>query len=429
VVSAAFARPRPAATNLPTGKFDGSLIHPDLRDVHFNDNGPGVMTLVLLPEYVASGAMCMDGTPAGFYFIKANSTQDQYNWQIYFEGGGWCYSEADCWGRSKGTLGSSTNWPANLTADGLISGNCTINPDFCNYNRVYMKYCDGNSFSGDRDDPMIFEDDQVWFRGKSNIDAIFDYITKNLNFGQAQKVLQTGCSAGGLATFLHADYVASKLPSTVTRYKAIPISGFFLDYNTVENLPVYRDEIKNVFRMSEPYLNQQCMRYHSPEEQWRCNFASESYRFTQSPIFPINSFYDSWQTGCVLTAEYVPDYSLQNGRCGDAFGWHNCSGNPENCTDDQMGPLNSFAQSMVAQFDESQTSSNDGNGGFINSCHDHCEAQNNRAFTNIGISGVSIQQAVSQWWNSNDEPAEKHWYYDCFYNGNSLPRACNPTCC
>jgi O-palmitoleoyl-L-serine hydrolase len=38
-------------------------------------------------------------------------------------------------------------------------------------------------------------------------------------------VLLTGCSAGGLATYLHADYVASIVPASVTKYRVAPISG------------------------------------------------------------------------------------------------------------------------------------------------------------------------------------------------------------
>jgi len=33
-----------------------------------------------------------------------------------------------------------------------MSSSCLVNPDFCNYNKVYLKYCDGNSFSGNRED-------------------------------------------------------------------------------------------------------------------------------------------------------------------------------------------------------------------------------------------------------------------------------------
>ena len=51
--------------------------------------------------------------------------------------------------------------------------------------------------------------------------------------------LLEGCSAGGLSTYLHMDYVKTLLPASVTTYRAAPISGFFLMHATVEGKMVY----------------------------------------------------------------------------------------------------------------------------------------------------------------------------------------------
>jgi len=40
------------------------------------------------------------------------------------------------------------------------------NPDFSAMNKVIMLYCDGTSFSGDRDDPVIVNGKPLHFRGK-----------------------------------------------------------------------------------------------------------------------------------------------------------------------------------------------------------------------------------------------------------------------
>ena len=54
----------------------------------------------------------------------------------------------------------------------------------------------------------------------------------------AQTVMLTGCSAGGLATYLHTDYVHEQLKNKwspqLTKFKAAAISGFFLQHATVE---------------------------------------------------------------------------------------------------------------------------------------------------------------------------------------------------
>ena len=40
--------------------------------------------------------LCIDGTPAGYYFVPAANASNKNDWQLYFEGGGWCYDEEDC---------------------------------------------------------------------------------------------------------------------------------------------------------------------------------------------------------------------------------------------------------------------------------------------------------------------------------------------
>lgn len=52
-----------------------------------------------------------------------------------------CYDAGDCLGRSKGNLGSSKAYPATATSvgGGIASQDCSQNPNFCNWNTVYLK--------------------------------------------------------------------------------------------------------------------------------------------------------------------------------------------------------------------------------------------------------------------------------------------------
>ena len=103
--------------------------------------------------------------------------------------------------------------------------------------QVWLGYCDGNSFSGMASAPYNANGTLLYFNGRAIIDAALDYISTTALpgapglFTAAERVLLTGCSAGGLATYLHADYVgayvAAHLPKG-TLYGAASISGFFL---------------------------------------------------------------------------------------------------------------------------------------------------------------------------------------------------------
>ena len=70
------------------------------------------------------------------------------NWILHLEGGGWCYDENLCVERSETQLGSSKHWGTFMTFSGFLSRNPEVNPDFYNWNVVFIKYCDGASFAG-----------------------------------------------------------------------------------------------------------------------------------------------------------------------------------------------------------------------------------------------------------------------------------------
>lgn len=76
-----------------------------------------------------------------------------------------------------------------------------------------------------RDKEVDWKGTKLYFRGfrilKATIDAL---LTAGMN--KATDVILTGCSAGGLATYLHADYVMNALPADVQKnYHAIADAG------------------------------------------------------------------------------------------------------------------------------------------------------------------------------------------------------------
>ena len=68
-----------------------------------------------------------------------------------------------------------------------------------------------------------------------------------------------------------------------------------------------------------------------------------------------------------------------------------------------------------------------GNGGFIESCMEHCAAQGG-GWNVISQRNVTMQQAVSAWWDAGaGAPASDHWHLPCTLHS-SPPGECNPTC-
>lgn len=402
-----------------------------------------VMQLHLMSDKGLSGmgAVCLDGSDAGFYFAPAADPKNAKDWQLYFEGGGWCYDEIDCWGRSNTGLGSSKSWGQTAgIPGGIMSSDCNSNPDLCNFNKVIMKYCDGSSFSGNADKPVVVngldgKDKPLYFRGRRILDAVLETLVEQFGLADAETVHFTGCSAGGLSTYLHTDYANARLRDMapgLKKFRASPISGFFPFHNNIEGKPVYAQEMQYIFNLANSThgVNDKCIAAMADADKWKCISAEMSYAFTESPIFALNSALDSWSTNCILTPELVPSYPRQNttanGNCEAVPGWKACTEQPSTCDSNQIGVMNQYITDFDAVMEKGATYTKAGNGAFIHSCHTHCEAQN-AAWNTFAINGVTIQQAFSKWWNSVDEPAANHNYKPCQFN-TSPARQCNPSC-
>ena len=134
------------------------------------DGGPPpkrMMPLRLLDAAEAKrrGAVCLDGSPPGMYYRNASTAHAATSWVIYFKGGGWCGPSGggeggapipegafdDCAHRAGTRLGSSSHFPAEFGYQGPIDPDRQRNPAFADFNHVVLWYCDGASFTGDRD--------------------------------------------------------------------------------------------------------------------------------------------------------------------------------------------------------------------------------------------------------------------------------------
>lgn len=196
---------------------------------------------------------------------------------------------------------------------------------------------------------------------------------------------------------------------------------------------VYGTQMEYVFKMQNASagVNQACLSAYSVDTQWMCNMAPHVYPYITSPIFMLNSKFDSWQSGCVLTSEFVSsNSSTANGNCSAVPGWASCAGNPESCTNAQVSTgYNPFGADYVTAYSASGTSQKPGNGAFIVSCHTHCEGQDDTAWNRFTVGGVTMKDAVVAWLSAPPtDPASAHTYTDCSYNANGTPRQCNPSC-
>ena len=132
--------------------------------------------------------------------------------------------------RSKGGLGSSTRYgKTSAQNSGYFSTSPAENPMMYNWNSVFMPYCDGGSFSGNNDTVQPYKGATLHWRGKRIREAAYAELLANHGLKDATDAVISGCSAGGLATFLHTDQWCDALAEDAKGIKCVgmPDSGFF----------------------------------------------------------------------------------------------------------------------------------------------------------------------------------------------------------
>merc|ERR1711871_853931 len=104
-----------------------------------------------------------------------------------------------------------------------------------NWNKVYVGYCDGASFSGNVIEGVKPDgsDEKIFFRGHAILDAVYDSLINDRNMAYATDIVISGSSAGALAVLQHIDYIANKIRSgsmiSDVKIAGIPDAGYFLD--------------------------------------------------------------------------------------------------------------------------------------------------------------------------------------------------------
>ncbi|KAK8951511.1 hypothetical protein KSP39_PZI004874 [Platanthera zijinensis] len=338
-----------------------------------------LVNMTLLPHSPSIGAVCLDGSPPA-YHLHRGSGPGSSNWLLQFEGGGWCNDFVSCLERSRTRRGSTRYMNKLEVFSGILSDDPNMNPDFYNWNRVKLRYCDGASFAGDShytNGTIILH-----FRGERIWEAIInDLLSKGL----------MRCSAGGLATFLHCDDLSRILPDFVI-VKCMSDAGFFLDVEDISG----NDTISPFFHN---LVNLQCF------------FPQYNLPFIRTPFFLLNSAYDVYQ----LNHIFVPPSADLSGH------WDPCKSDPAACTPNQISILQGFRLEMLTALTSFERSTAEGM--FINSCFAHCQSELQDTWfaeNSPRIHNKSIAEAVGDWYFGRKITKEVGCPYPCDHTCQNL---------
>ncbi|CAO2838337.1 unnamed protein product [Amaranthus hypochondriacus] len=361
---------------------------------------PLMVGLTLIPWAATKGAVCLDGSVPGYHIHRGFGSGGN-NWLVELEGGGWCDTIRNCVFRKTTRHGSSRHMEKFIPFSGILSNKHSENPDFYNWNRVKVRYCDGGSFSGDSEHKGA----QLYFRGQRIFSAAMEEL-KSLGMRYANQALLSGCSAGGVASIFHCDEFRALFPGH-TRVKCLSDAGLFLDALDVAGHRTMRKVFGGVVRLQGigPHLPRTCTSRLSPI---MCFFPHRLIADVKTPLFLVNAAYDAWQ----LQASLAPASADPHGY------WYQCKLNNIHCNGQQIRFLQGFRGQMlgaIKRFGKFRK-----NGYFINSCfaHGQIERQDTWLAPNsphIGNKGIA--ESVGNWYFDRAETK----IIDC-------PYPCDRTC-
>ena len=212
-----------------------------------------------------------------------------------------------------------------------------------------------------------------------------------------------GCSAGGLAVYIHLDWVKGRInkvnPST--RVVGAPGAGFFLGEAAPFQGNGYLSNYQWVFNngnMSSS-LNDACIQGRlASNDTWKCFIAPEVLPYITTPLWVSNSLTDAWQSGNIMGLGCSPTA-------------------PGKCTADQMTYLENFRGEMLAGLAPVLSPSSP-HGGFLQACFVHV-VEDVGSWATVKINNLTQAETFAQWLQ-NGKP-----------NGlgvDTFPPWSNPTC-
>ena len=215
---------------------------------------------------------------------------------------------------------------------------------------------------------------KVYYRGRPLLDALYDHLLA-AGLSSASELLFGGCSAGGLTVYIHADYIASRMPKTV-KTVALADAMFSIDTPDVHGAFSAPERFSWIFTgmNCSASVDQACL-VANPNGT-ACMFGANTAPFVKTPLFVLNSKFDTWQAGGIIGA----------GKCGSKI---------STCP----APIQTFWKAYGMRMVETLKALPAQHGGFLSNCQAHCQAGSG-AWHDVFIDGTAMGDAFVGWYNA-----------------------------
>jgi hypothetical protein len=252
-------------------------------------------------------------------------------------------------------------------------------------------YCDGGSWAGNS--TAVVGDVTLHYRGRNLLDALLDTLL-DMGLGRASHLLYAGCSAGALTTYLHTDYVRLRVPQSVTML-GLADAMFSLDHPAFDGSSPFSTGMQWVFSAMgcARSVDSDCVAHYGEAEGWRCMIGSLAAPFVKTPLFILNSKYDTWQEKAILGLDCVPP----------------------SCTNEaQEAFWVAYGQTLVKTLDAVPAR----HAAFLMNCPAHCQTGTGGDWGKRSVGTTTNAEAVAEWWHETIGQADtsapaKRWVERC----------------
>lgn len=249
---------------------------------------------ITLPD--SAHAKCLDGSNYSFHLIRGSgSGADKF--LISFAGAGWCGGSIKnripveaCRQRAHNPFGKSVRmfdyfFPR---VRRLHSSKPKFNPEFYNWNKVFVHYCDGFGQLSNKNAYGLY------FNGLNNTLGVLDYLSSNLRFKDADKVIVTGFSSGGISAMTWTNYIDSITTKKNNTFLLVDSGVFYNEPNNGKGITVESifKGISKYFGDVSKIMNTFC-KIKNKEEEWKCFEPENFFSTIHVPILIIQNLYES----------------------------------------------------------------------------------------------------------------------------------------
>lgn len=261
-----------------------------------------------------SDAVCNDNSRATFFI----GVQSSNKWILFFESGGFCASLVDCnkryLNKNSTVLMTSTLMPKEVIGRDLLSSSQTENPSFYDYRHVLVPYCSSDLWLGQRTNPKkpfrFVNDssvDNFSFRGQTIFRTLFTDLLREYNLREAEEIVLSGSSAGGIGVLNHAGWVLDhviKAQGLNAKLKSIVDSGWFINFqDTLEA------KVRPRFMSFANITSAACK--DTSRDYICCPSAScmiaRGYYPSDVPLLMVSSIYDLFMLGDVFSEQDIQE--------------------------------------------------------------------------------------------------------------------------